>query len=590
MNSELGVWKILVKWVPLLILAVALVACGSAAAPEQAASKPDVVVKKSAGLTIPTSTPVAAKVEESTVKSVGVLRIALDEIGPPRWIPKLQGAPQNSINNTTFTESIWAKAPDGSLEGVLLDSWDISGDGTTWTLRFREGIPFHFGYGEFTAKDFIWTMENAVEEGTVEGQAENYRKHFFSEGGGMTLLDDYTVEVDTVNPAPDFTWQITLAAATQMGKGIFSKAYYDDAGPENAGIQQAVGTGPWRSLSHETSGVWKFDAVTDHWRKAPEFAELHYFEIAEESTRLANFQAGQLDTAKFNVESINSLETSCTECKFMTSIGGELFINIHGQMYVDRDDLPTPRDGNLPWISSSADINSPEWDKARKVRQAMNIAIDRDLLVETILRGRGAPVHVWGWLAHEPRLGMLADLKYEYDPDKAMSLLAEAGYPDGIELNFALTNRPYPGTLETAEAVASMWEEVGIRTTQSRQPMSAFRSNFPERSWVGVNSHGTSPGPEPVARFTNFRPGVVINYGAEHDTLTAMSDKAVATIDEEERFEISREMSKFLFDHAMTIPTVSVYQVWPVGPEIDEWEMVCCVTRVPSNLEYIPHR
>jgi ABC-type transport system substrate-binding protein len=72
--------------------------------------------------------------------------------------------------------------------------------------------------------------------------------------------------------------------------------------------------------------------------------------------------------------------------------------------------------------------------------------------------------------------------------------------------------------------------------------------------------------------------------------ITAMSDKAVATIDEEERFEISRQMSKFLFDHAMTIPTVSVYQVWPVGPEIDEWEMVCCVTRVPSNIEYISHR
>ena len=541
----------------------------------------------------PTSVPApaaAAPMTESTAGPTGTLRIALDEIGPPRWLPKLQGAPQNSINNTTFGESVWAKTADGSLEGILLESWELSDDGTQWTLNFRSGIPFHYDYGEFTGADFIWTMENSVEEGTTEGQAENYRRQFFAEGGGMQLLDDHTVLVDTVEPAPDFTWQITLASATQMGKAIFSKAYYDDVGPETAGTAQAVGTGPWRSVSHETSGTWKFEAVENHWRKTPNFAELNYVEISEESTRLANFQAGQLDTAKFNLESVAVLENSCADCKFMTSIGGELFINIHGQMYEDRADLPTPRRSDLPWVSTSPDINSPEWDKARKVRQAMNVAIDRELLVETLLQGRGAPLHLFGWLGHEPRFGYLADLKYDYDPDLARQLLNEAGYPDGFEINLALTNRPYPGTMETAEAVATMWEEVGIKTVQSRQPMSSFRALFPERSWVGVNSHGTSPGPEPVSRYNSFRPTSVVNYGLEHPIMTELYDRGVATIDEEERFEISRQLAKFLFDHAIIIPTVSVFQVWPVGPEIDEWELVCCVTRVPSNLEYIPHR
>ena len=541
----------------------------------------------------PTSVPApaaAAPMTESAAGPTGTLRIALDEIGPPRWLPKLQGAPQNSINNTTFGESVWAKTADGSLEGILLESWELSDDGTQWTLNFRSGIPFHYDYGEFTGADFIWTMENSVEEGTTEGQAENYRRQFFAEGGGMQLLDDHTVLVDTVEPAPDFTWQITLASATQMGKAIFSKAYYDDVGPETAGTAQAVGTGPWRSVSHETSGTWKFEAVENHWRKTPNFAELNYVEISEESTRLANFQAGQLDTAKFNLESVAVLENSCADCKFMTSIGGELFINIHGQMYEDRADLPTPRRSDLPWVSTSPDINSPEWDQARKVRQAMNVAIDRELLVETLLQGRGAPLHLFGWLGHEPRFGYLADLKYDYDPDLARQLLNEAGYPDGFEINLALTNRPYPGTMETAEAVATMWEEVGIKTVQSRQPMSSFRALFPERSWVGVNSHGTSPGPEPVSRYNSFRPTSVVNYGLEHPIMTELYDRGVATIDEEERFEISRQLAKFLFDHAIIIPTVSVFQVWPVGPEIDEWELVCCVTRVPSNLEYIPHR
>ena len=550
----------------------------------QAAAAPaPTAVPASAGSAPPAAAP-------QSDAPTGTLRIALDEIGPPRWIPSLQGAPQNSINNTTFGESIWAKAADGSLEGILLESWDLSEDGTVWTLKFREGIPFHYDYGEFTGADFIWTMENSVIEGTTEGQAENYRRQFFAEGGGMELVDPYTVKVNTVEPAPDFTWQITLAAATQMGKAIFSKAYFEDAGPEEAGTKQAVGTGPFRSISHETSGTWKFEAVQDHWRKTPNFAELNYVEIQEESTRLANFQAGQLDTAKFNLESVAVLEESCEDCKFMTSIGGLLFILIHGQMYEERDDLPTPRRGHLPWVSANPDINSPEWDQARKVRQAMNHAIDRDLLVETLLQGRGAPLHIYAWLGHEPRMGYLADLKYEYDPDLARQLLAEAGYPDGFEINLALTNRPYPGTIETAEAVATMWEEIGIRTVQSRQPMSSFRALFPERSWEGVNSHGTSPAPEPISLFNSFRPTSVVNYGMEHPIMTEYYDRGIATIDEEERFEIAREMAKFLFDHAVIIPTASVFQVWPVGPRIDEWELVCCVTRVPSNVEYIPHR
>ena len=58
------------------------------------------------------------------------------------------------------------------------------------------------------------------------------------------------------NPACHaFTWQLTLATNTQMGKGIFSNAYYDDVGPERAGTAQAVDTGPWRSVQHETGGT-----------------------------------------------------------------------------------------------------------------------------------------------------------------------------------------------------------------------------------------------------------------------------------------------------------------------------------------------
>ena len=597
-------------YVVLIVALPLLVACGSASdstsAPAAAPAVAPAVdtspnaqpaaadAASAASGSAPTAAPAAtaeAAMTASTEGPTGSLRIALDEIGPPKWIPKLQGAPQNSINNTTFWESLWKNQKSTGLTGVLAESWEISDDATVWTINLHQDVPFHHGYGEMTANDFVFSMENSVEEGTTRSP-QLLKRHFFAEGGGMTVLDDYTLEVDTVTPAWSMPWDVATGMTAYMGTGVISQKYYEELGEEKAGFTQAVGTGPWRSIEHSTGGTWQFEAVEDHWRKTPNFAELYYIEISEESTRLANFLSGKLDIATFNLESVAQLEERCADCKFKTfTTGAQLFINIHGNLYIDRPDLPTPRDPSLPWISADADMNSEEWIRARKVRKAMAIAIDRQLLVDTLLQGKGAPAHVYGWTGFEDDLGYLADLKHEYDPDLARQLLAEAGYSDGIELPMALTNRPYPGTIETATAVATMWEDVGIRTTQIRQPMSAFRPNFVERSWKGVNSHGNNISSEPLlSRTQTYAVSGVVNYGVEHPTAEELNTRIENAFEQEERLELVRQLTKFLFDEVFTIPTVSVYHIWPLGPAVDDWEWTFPVVRVPSNLEYIPHR
>lgn len=595
----------------LTIVVAALVACGAAApeppAVEQPQSQPQAVVAaqpeastsasaasaQPAG-SAPTAVPAGASAPAITAETnapQGTLTIALDEIGPPKWIPKLQGSPQFSVNNTTFWESLWKNEKEAGLVGVLAESWELSPDSTVWTIHLQEGVPFHHGYGEMKASDFIWTLENATEEGTVRS-VEPYERTFFAEGGGMTALDDYTVEINTVVPRWDLTWFLSIGMTPGMGNGVASQKYYLELGEEKAAYTQAVGTGPWRSVEHETGGTWRFEAVEDHWRKTPNFVELHYKQISEEATRLANFLAGKLDTGVFTLESIAQLEEDCQECKFMVfTTGAQLHINIHGSWYIDRPDLPTPRNSELPWISADPDINSAEWARARKVRLAMNVAIDRQLLVDTLLDGKGAPTYLFGWAGFEDHMDYLADLKYDYDPELARRLLNEAGYPDGIDLPFALTNRPFPATIETAAAVATMWEDVGIRTTQIRQPMSAFRPHFISRSWEGVNSHGKDIESEPIlSRTTSYSTRAAINYGVEHPIAEDLTARIAKTFDTEERLELDRQFAKFLFDEALTIPTVSIFTTWPVGPSIDEWTMTFPVVRVPSNLEYISHR
>ncbi len=562
-----------------------------AQAPASASSDSGQAAAAPAPTAAPSSAGAAPAAAPQSDAPTGTLRIALDEIGPPKWIPKLQGAPQNSINNTTFWESLWRNEKEAGLVGVLAESWEISDDATVWTINLHQGVPFHHDYGELTASDFVFTMENSVEEGTTRSP-RLLNLHFFAEGGGMTVVDDYTFEIDTVNPAWSLPWDVATGMTAYMGTGVISQKYYEEYGEEQAGFSLAVGTGPWKSIEHVTGGTWRFEAVQDHWRKTPNFAELHYAEISEESTRLANFLANKLDIATFNLESVAQLEEQCSDCKFKTfTTGAQLFLNIHGNLYVDRADLPTPRDPSLPWVSASADMNSADWINARKVRKAMAISIDRQLLVDTLLLGKGEPAHVYGWAGFEDELGYLADLKHEYDPDMARQLLAEAGYPDGFEVPMALTNRPYPGTIETAAAVATMWEDIGIRTTQIRQPMSAFRPNFVERSWKGINSHGNNVSSEPLlSRTQTYAVAGVVNYGVEHPMSEELNAKIETTFDREERLELVRQLTKFLYDEVFTIPTVSIYHIWPLGPEVDDWEWTFPVVRVPSNLEYIPHR
>ena len=81
-----------------------------------------------------------------------------------------------------------------------------------------------------------------------------------------------------------------------------------------------------------------------------------------------------------------------------------------------------------------------------------------------------------------------------------------------------------------------------------------------------------------------------VNYGIEHPFLEEKAAQASATFDEVERYKIEAEIAKWIFDNAVILPTFKVNRVYPLGPNIDDWEMACCRTRVLLDLEYIPHR
>ena len=294
---------------------------------------------------VPTPTPApVVEVMEEAQEAVGVLNVGYSQLGPPKFIPKLSGSPQSSINMSVLWESMWHSDSQGNVIPRLVKEWSVSDDGNVWILHLEENVPFHKGKGNMTAQDIIWSMDNIVSEGTVSGRLAQRQTIFYAEGGGMTAVDDHTLEVDTTANGPrfDLTWYSTSALLTGA-LPVMSQAHVESLGEERAGVEDPIGTGPWQHVEHKTSEVWKLEAVQDHWRKTPNFAELNIWEIAEESTRIANFQAGKMDSIHMSLESLPVLE-EVPDTKFLILPGGgQTNINIHGQMYVDRPDLGTPR-------------------------------------------------------------------------------------------------------------------------------------------------------------------------------------------------------------------------------------------------------
>ena len=260
----------------------------------------------------PTTAPEQAKVEPETVAVTdapyGTLRIANKDLGPPQFLPKNMAVPQATYVSPVIFDALWRMSPERELQNDLLEDWSLSEDGTTWRLQMKEGIPYHKGYGTANMHDLMWVVNQIMLEEARHPGKTNMRRIFQRDETETTItfIDDLTIEINTgTHRAFDFIWRFQQFGANNFIP-LASKAYADEVGEEQATLE-GIGTGPWQFVEFRTNERFISEAVPDHWHKTPYFQELHYFQIAEESTRLANFLAGELDTMQVSLGSIPNL-------------------------------------------------------------------------------------------------------------------------------------------------------------------------------------------------------------------------------------------------------------------------------------------
>ena len=571
--------RIVTLFVAPLLLAL-VVACGGAAQTDEPTTGQP-AAEQPAATAIAVATPVSAAPADTSSTAMeqptGTLTVGQKELGPFMGHPALTGNPQIFVLQTApIGESILTVSSDLKPIAMLAKSWSVSEDGSTWTFNLNEGVQFHKGYGEMTAEDVIWSMRQFGAQGSKHPRGSNIRGIWENEDGHAKAIDDYTVEVNSGEPWSEVPINEILTSPGGSGTWIISKKQTDELGAEEANGQIAA-TGPWDLVEFRTGEFWRMEAVQDHWRKTPHFAELIFREIPEESSRIAGFQTGNLDTTLIAFDSLPLIrEVEGAEIMQLPG-GGESALTFYGQYYVGigTENQQPGYDPDLPWVSADPDLNSDAWARAAKVRNALSIAIDRQGIVDTLLHGFGSPAVLWDFGQYE-ETWLPPEMRWEYNPERAKELLAEAGYPDGFNITLTPSLRGAPVEVEACEAIATMWADIGVDVKFQRLPYTTLRPSLIARNYQGSTCHAGGIRLEPGQGFSGMLSKLnhqaVWNRGVEHPWLDEKVAEHMAQVDTAKRRVLGVEIATFMFDNALT--GVGLYNfdvVWPVGPNIQPW-------------------
>ena len=337
----------------------------------------------------------------------------------------------------------------------LAKSWEWSEDGREWTFQLVEGVPFHFGYGEFTAHDAV-----AAHHRTIGEDSQSSASSFFGDATAEAI-DDYTVEYTF----PGLSLDTPAILSRGFGGGevlMLSKNQFDTEGLEGFDAKPA-GTGSYQYLGREPGqGIWFEKAPQPHWRgENPDFQEVELRWVREDLTRLAALLTGEIHVAALSRE----LQLEAGRRGMLPAAAGvptnylSLFL---GGMYFSEGD--PAYDPNVPWASPTS---------GKIIRQAMNKAIDRQEMLQHVLKGDGELMYN---TAYHPVLGngynpqWEADWEelYGYDQEAAKQLMAQAGYTSDNPMPFTSYNyfsADEPETAVMLEALINYWEPVGIDVT-----------------------------------------------------------------------------------------------------------------------------
>ncbi len=387
----------------------------------------------------------------------------------------------------------------------LASSWDLSDDGLTYTLQIREDATWHDG-SPVTVDDVLWTIEwHQESESTVASLLSSIESIAAGEGN--------TIVISLGEPNPDFLYNLT------DNKFVILKSGAEDVG------EAFNGSGPFRLEELIPGDRAIMSANADYWGGAPSVERLEFIFFDDQQAGIAAVQGGTAD-------GILRLDNSS-------------FLGFGADVNFNTTDIPT----------SGHHLARLRADRAPgddvRVRQAFKLATDRDAIWDRVQLGFGA---VGKDSPIGPAFGQYFLAEAEVPPRDAAAaaaLLAEAGYPDGLDMTLHVPNS---GTWpDLAIALAAQWEEAGIRVEIQLED----ENSYWVEDWMQVDLGVTGWGARPVPQlyldlaYHSEAPWNESHYSdARVDELIEL---ARASLDQAERAAAYKEIQQILLDEGPVV-------------------------------------
>jgi len=413
--------------------------------------------------------------------------------------------------------------------GILADSWEFQGK--RWVFHLKKGIKFHNG-APLTSKDVAFSIDRMRDEKGGSLQGPN-----FKDVTEVQTPDDQTVIFVTKQPLAIFLDRLE-------NRFILSKVAADKYGDQL--YQNPIGTGAYKYVSYQRGGNFVFTRNDDYWGGKANIKEVVFRKVTEDAARLAALEAGQADV----INNVPEHEVAR--------------LQRHPRLKVEKIE-------GLRMFFLAFNLAHKPFDN-KLVRQAVNYSVDARSIIRNIFDGIGyaidGPVGA-NVLGADPKLK-----RYPYDPKRARELLAQAGYPNGCDVQLYYSAGRYPKDKEVCQVVAAQMVKGGFRVELISQEWALFWDK------AGVNGGklpfyyiGRGSLTDADTLYDQyFRTGTTKRANYSNPELDKLIDEQQRTPDMKKRVAILQQAGKILMEEAPFVPLYNLADIYGVAKNVN-WKV-----------------
>lgn len=431
------------------------------------------------------------------------------------WPNSTTAQEQINVGNAIVEALFWSDPKTNKLMPVLATGYTMVSP-TEVKISLRKGVKFSNGE-DFNADAVIHSFKVFMDPAQAPGYAR-----FAEPIASVSKIDDNTVSLVLKHPYPALDLIFDQLYITPP-------KYWDSVGGAVGFGQKPIGTGPFVLKQWVKDDHIEMDSNPSYWGTKPTgIDEIIWKSVPDDNARSSGLLAGEFDIAS---------NLPISDASQIQQAGNLKLVEV-----------PSYRVFTIS-LSTLDKYKGPLHDK--RVRQALNYAVDKQAIVDSLFLGKAKTLS--GQVLRPDQLGFNAAVKdYPFDPAKAKQLLADAGFAKGLELDFKFPSGRYAQDREVAEAVSGMLADVGVKTNMHALEAGEFLRQMNAAELAPLALVGFAPANDPDFQISQYRSDWRYSQ-TNSPELDALIDAGVQEVDHDKRAAIYQKAVTLMHDDALAL-------------------------------------